>query len=123
MLDRFLAPPRLVTAIPLVVALALSLVPARTWPGDTNSLARARTAAVVVALVLMVPVGFFYFVTGLVAPAPDVYGAYALFGILVLATVLLARRRSWWALAMPPVSAGLWFLMLWAGETYLDWQP
>lgn len=123
-LDRFLAPPRLVTAVPLVFALALALVPARTWPvRDVRSVDKARTAAVVVALLLMVPVGFFYFVTGLVAPAPDVYAAYALFGILVLATVLLARRRSWWTLAMPPASAGLWFLMLWAGETYLDWQP
>lgn len=123
-LDRFLSPPRLVTAIPLVFALALALVPARTSPGrDAQSLDRARTAAVVVAMLLMIPVGFFYLVTGLVAPAPDVFGAYALFGVLVLATAVLARRRTWWTLAMPPASAGLWFLMLWAGETYLDWQP
>lgn len=123
-LDRFLSSPRLVTAIPLVFALAMALVPASTWSRrDEQRVDAARTAAVVVALLLMVPVGFFYFVTGLVAPAPDVFGAYALFGFLVLATVLLARRRSWWALAMPPVSAGLWFLMLWLGETYLDWAP
>ena len=123
-LDRFLSPPRLVTAIPLVFALALALVPASTWSrrGD-RGVDTARTVAVVVARLLMVPVGFYYLMTGLVAPAPDLYGAYALFGVLLLATVLLARRRSWWTLAVPPLSAGLWLLMLWAGETYLDWQP
>lgn len=126
LLDRYVAPPRLVTAIPLVFAIALALVRPGTAvarPSTSGTARTGQTIVTVVALLLMVPVGFFYLLTGLVAPAPDVYGAYALFAGLVGIAVLLARRGSWWVLAVPVASAGLWFAMLWVGQTWLDWQP
>ncbi len=84
--------------------------------------ATVRTVSTVVALVLMVPVGFAYFATGLVASGADLLGAYALFAVLLTATVWLAVRRSWWVVAMPFVSAGFLVLMLWLGERFLDWS-
>ncbi len=125
LLDRYVAPPRLVTAIPLVLALALALVPpgpAPAPPPGSRSTRTAQTVVTVTALLLMVPVGIVYLLTGLVAPAPDLFGAYALYAVLVGIAVLLARRRSWWVLAVPVASAGLWFAMMMAGETWLDWQ-
>ena len=82
-----------------------------------------RSVATIIALVLMVPIGFVYLVTGLIAPSPDVFGAYVLFALLLGGAVWLARRRSWWVVAIPIVSIGIWPLMAWAGETYLDWSP
>ncbi len=125
-LGEHLAPPRLVAALPLIGALALALT-ARgrsdsSGAAATQATTRARAALTVVAFALMVPIGFFYLTTGLVAPAPDVFLAYALFAVLVTTAVLLARRRSWWVLAVPPVSAGLWFLLLWVGESLWGWS-
>ena len=129
-----LAPPRLITAIPLLFALALVMVPARpegdtrtgdTRTGDTRTgdARTVRNVLTVVALGLMVPVGFAYLATGLVAPAPDLLGAYALFAVLLTATVRLAVRRSWWVVAMPLLSVGFFVLMLQLGERFLDWSP
>ena len=118
------APPRLVNAIPLMFALALALVFGR--PGPEQSPAQGspqRRVATAAALALMAPIGVAYLSTGLVAPSPDVLGAYALFGLLLGGAVWLARRRSWWVIAVPIVSAGIWPLMVWAGETYLNWSP
>ena len=104
-------------------ALAVALVSGR--PGPEQSPAqrspqpRVATAA---ALALMVPSGFAYLSTGLVAPSPYVFGAYA-FGLLLGGAVWLAHRRSWLIVAVPIVSAGIWPLMVLAGETYLNWSP
>lgn len=118
------APPRLVNAIPLMFALALALASGRSDTERSPAPESApRRMATIVALVLMVPIGFVYLVTGLVAPWPDVIGAYVLFALLLLAAVSLARRESWWVVAVPFVSVGMWPLMLWAGETYLNWSP
>lgn len=118
------APPRLITALPLGLAMALFLVPN---PGATGRPAGAvspsRTAAAVVALLLMLPVGFLYLMSGLVVPSPDLFGMYALFGLLLAGAALLARRRSWWVLAVPPLASGLWFLLISLGGEYLGWQP
>lgn len=118
------APPRLINAIPLMFALALALVFGRSSTERSPARAsRQRNVATIVALALMVPIGFAYLATGLVAPAPDLFGAYALFALLLGGAVWLARRRSWWVVAVPVVSAGIWPVMLWIGETYLDWSP
>jgi len=117
------SPPRLITALPLGLALALFLVPdpgATSRPADAGS--RSRTAAAVVALLLMLPVGFLYLMSGLVVPTPDLFGMYALFGLLLAGAALLARRRSWWVLAVPPLASGLWFLLISLGGEYLGWQ-
>lgn len=122
-LGDYVAPPRLLAALPLIGALALALVPrAPARPPHSSPPDRTRQVLTAVALVLMAPIGFFYLTTGLVAPAPDVFGAYAVFALLVAVAVHLARRRSWWVLAVPPVSAALWFLVLWVGESALGWS-
>lgn len=123
------APPRLVTALPLGLALALFLVSrpgraaegARTSPSTPGS--SGRTAVAAVSLLLMLPVGFLYLMSGLVVPAPDLFGMYALFAALFAGAALLARRRSWWVLAVPPLSAGLWFVLISLGGRYWGWQP
>lgn len=118
------APPRLVNAIPLMFALALAIVASRSSTERSRAPeSRQRRVAAIVALVLMVPIGFGYLATGLVAPFPDVYAAYALFTFLLGGAVWLTHRRSWWVVAVPIVSVGLWSLMFWAGDTYLDWSP
>lgn len=81
-----------------------------------------RNVLTVVALGLMVPVGFAYLATGLVASGADLLGAYAVFAVLFAATVWLAIRRSWWVVAMPFASAGAFVLMLWFGGQFLDWS-
>lgn len=126
LLDAYVAPPRLITAIPLVGALAIAATPASlpaSMPdAGAGGTSRARRVLTVVSFVLLAPIGLMYFTTGLVAPFPDVFLAYALYAALVTAAVFLARRRSWWVLAVPPVAAGLWFLMLWLGETLRGWS-
>lgn len=125
-LGNYVAPPRLVTALPLFAAFALAVVPQMPRVQDRRegtAPSPGRTAAAAVALTLMVPVGFMYLTTGLVAPAPDVFGVYALFAALVVIAVRLARRHSWWVLAVPAASAALWFLVLLAGGELLDWSP
>lgn len=133
-LDLLAAPPRLVTALPLSLALALFLAtgpsrPDDNFPAGTDAPSGSapqrplRTAAIVVALLLMLPVGFQYLMSGLVVPAPDLFGMYALFAILLAGAAVLARRRSWWALAVPPIAAALWFLVISLGGHYLGWQP
>lgn len=135
-LDLVAAPPRLITALPLGMALVLFLVaqPTRRATDPEAGLdderahatarpTRLRTAAAVVALLLMLPVGFLYLLSGLVVPAPDLFGMYALFAALLAGTGLLARRRSWLALAVPPASVGLWFLLIRLGGLYWGWQP
>lgn len=134
-LDLVAAPPRLVTALPLGLALALFLA---TRPGpdvpidemtvlDGSEAAAAarplRTAAAVSALVLMLPTGFLYLMSGLVVPTPDLFAMYALFAGLLVGAVLLARERSWWVLGVPPASVGVWFLLIRAGGQYWGWQP
>ena len=111
------APPRLITALPLGLAMVLFV---RSRPASSAS--TPRTAAAVVALLLMLPVGFQYLVSGLVVPSPDLFGMYALFALLLVGAALLARRRSWWVLAVPPLGAGLWFLLISLGGEYFGWQ-
>ena len=68
------------------------------------------------------PVAWWRLVTGLVAPVPDLFGVYAVFPALAVLVVRLGRRRSWWVLAVPPVTAELWFLLMWIGEAPLGWR-
>ena len=125
-LERVAAPPRLVTALPLVFSLALFALVGRRPAGGAAPRGEAapswRTAAGVVALVLMVPVGLLYLMSGLVVPAPALYAVYLMYGLLLAAAALLARRRSTWALAVPPAALGLWFLVVTLGGEYLGWQ-
>lgn len=82
----------------------------------------ARTVVAVVGLLLMLPVGFFYLTSGLVVPGPWLVVLWALFVVLLLTAVQLARRRSWWVPAVPAAAFALWLLVLSLGGQLLGWQ-
>jgi len=79
------------------------------------------TAAAVVALLAMLPVGFFYAASGLIVPGPWLFLLWVVFLVLVWVGVRLFRRRSFLVLAVPVVAAALWFGTLSAGEAWLGW--
>lgn len=85
-----------------------------------RSVAFAVVAAV--ALVLMLPIGFFYLTSGLVVPGPWLFVLWAAFLALTLLAVRLVRRRSWWVAAVPVGAAVLWIAFLTIGERTLGWQ-
>lgn len=120
-LDRVAAPPRLLTALPLGLALALFLAD-RPMPGRRAATPPLRTAAAVVGVLLMLPVGVQYLVSGLVVPEPDLYGMYLLYGAFLVGAVLLARRRTWWVLAVAPAAVATWFVLITLGGQFWGWQ-
>ncbi len=75
-------------------------------------------AAAVVALLAMVPVGFFYAASGLLVPGPWLFLLWVVFLVLVSVGVRLFRRRSYLVLAVPVVAAVVWFGTLSAGEAW-----
>ena len=75
----------------------------------------------VLALVLMLPIGFFYLTSGLVVPGPWLFVLWALYLALVVLAVRLTRRRSWWVAAVPVGAALLWWGFLTAGEALFGW--
>lgn len=130
LLDQFAAPPRYVAALPIMLALAVALVPEVRGRRDASARGEAGTATdpwrrvtTVIAFVLMLPVGFAYLSSGLVAPVPDVFAVYLIFGFFVAGAVRLASMRSLWVLAVPFVASGTWLLMIWMGESFLGWAP
>lgn len=115
------APPRILNAIPLLLAFGLAVVPGR-WgqPPATNG--KMRGVVTVVSLGLMVPLGVAFIVgPNLIAPYPDIYLSYLLFAVLVAVTIVFARRQSWWVASMPVASAGVFLLMVQLGGAYRDW--
>lgn len=121
LLDRYVAPPRLVTALPLVFAMALGLVQPGARADRSGSTPAARRVVGVLSLLMLAPVGFMYLMSGLVVPGLWLFGMYALFTVVVVVTVWLVRRGSWWALATPPLAAALWYAILYAGGEFLGW--
>ena len=130
-------PPRLINAIPLLFATALALAfgpPQRpvlnpiapTGPQSPTQRRQpnppAKSIATVVSLVVLAPVGIAYLAIGLVAPSPDVYVSYLLYDGLITTAVSLAYRRSWWVVAMPPVSVAAFVLMVQAGAAFRGWS-
>ncbi len=118
------APPRIVNAIPLLFALGLAAAPADLTAGRvTGDRPANRRIVTAISVGLMLPVGVAYLVaTNLIAPFPDILFSYVLYALLVTATIRLARRRSWWIVAMPFISGGLFLLMVLVGETYRGWS-
>ena len=78
-------------------------------------------AAAVVALLAMVPVGFFYAASGLVVPGPWLFLMWAFCLVLLAVAVWLSRRRSYLVLAVPVVAAAAWFALVSLGEAYWGW--
>ena len=81
-----------------------------------------RTVVAVLGLLLMLPVGYFYLTSGLVVPGPWLFVLWAMFLVLLVVAVLLARRRSWWVPAVPAAAFALWLLVLSLGGQLLGWQ-
>jgi hypothetical protein len=79
------------------------------------------TVAAVVAFLLLAPVGFFYAASGLLMPGPWLFLLWVLFVVLVVLAVLLARRRSYWVLAVPVLGGAFWWGFVSAGEAWLGW--
>ena len=79
------------------------------------------TVAAVVALIAMLPVGFFYAASGLVVPGPWLFLLWVVFLVLVSVGVRLFRRRSYLVLAVPVVAAALWLGTLSAGDAWFGW--
>jgi len=86
----------------------------------TDSPAGPRIAAVV-ALLAMVPVGFFYLASGLLVPGPWLFLLWVVFLVLASVGVRLFRRRSYLVLAVPVAAAVVWFGTLTAGAAWLGW--
>jgi hypothetical protein len=79
------------------------------------------TVAAVVAFLALAPVGLFYAASGLLVPGPWLFLMWLLFLALVVVAVLLARRRSYWVLAVPVAGGTAWWGIVSAGERWLDW--
>ena len=74
----------------------------------------------VVGFVVHVVVGFWILVGGLIMPPWAVLAMMVLWGVaLVLA--IRWRGRPVLVLAVPVVTFAIWFLVAWAGDTFLGW--
>jgi hypothetical protein len=76
--------------------------------------------AAVVGFLLHLAVGAWVLVGGLIMPAWAVLAMVILWaGVLVLA--IRWRRRPMLVLAAPLATLAIWFLVAWAGDTFLGW--
>lgn len=84
--------------------------------------ATVRVVAIL-AVVLHVAVGAtFYAASGLLAPLYGIVVLWLLWLVLLGVLIVLARRRSWWTLAVPPGAFAVWYAALSLGEAVLDWR-
>jgi hypothetical protein len=73
-----------------------------------------------IALLLHLPVGYLYLVSGLVVPAVGLLPLGLLWaGLLVL--LVRHRQRPFVSVAVPLGALGIWFGILWFGGTVLGW--
>jgi hypothetical protein len=85
-----------------------------TWP--------ASRVLALIGLVLYLGSGVFpYLASGLVAPLWGIAVLWAGWLVGLWITVLLLRRRSAWALAMPVAALAFWWIIITIGETVFDW--
>jgi hypothetical protein len=80
------------------------------------------TAAAVIALLAMVPVGFFYAASGLLVPGPWLYLMWLLYLALLWLAIWLARRGSFTVLVVPVAAAAAWWSVISLGEAYGGWS-
>jgi hypothetical protein len=73
-----------------------------------------------IACALHLIAGFFYISSGLIAP---LWAVVFLLVIWLILAILLVRMRQTGArtLTIPVAAAAIWFLVLWLGDTFLDW--
>ncbi len=86
---------------------------------SANPSAGARVA-VVVGFLLHVAFGALVLVSGLIMPTWAV-GALGVVWVVALAAVIRWRSRPALVLGIPLVLLAIWVIMLWAGDSFLDW--
>lgn len=73
-----------------------------------------------IALLLHLAVGYFYVLSGLVAPEWAVLGLLAVW-LLLLWWLIRLRRERWKPLMIPATAAAVWFGVLMLGDIVLGW--
>ena len=72
------------------------------------------------AVVLQLVAGFFYMVSGLVAPLWAVFILWAIW--IALSVRLFKMRKEGPKLLLVPIAAGaIWYVALWLGDVVLGW--
>jgi hypothetical protein len=74
-----------------------------------------------IGLLALLPVGFFYLSSGLVAPLWAMIVLWIIWFALFGLGVYLLSRKPAWILALPVLAFGIWFGALSAGEAWLGW--
>lgn len=73
-----------------------------------------------VACVLHLAVGYFYLLSGLVAPPWAVVGLLSIW-IALMFTLIRIRSTGPKTLIVPAGAAAIWLAVLWAGDALLGW--
>lgn len=72
-------------------------------------------------LVLFVGTGFFYAFAGLVAPPIGVAILWVIWAGLAVLVIRWWRGSAWRVFAVPFIAVSTWAIVLYVGETLLDW--
>lgn len=81
----------------------------------------ADTVARWLGLILFLPVGWLYLVSGLVAPFWAVIVLWVIWLALLAGLIKVWRSRPWLVLAVPLVAFLIWAGILWLGDQFLGW--
>lgn len=73
-------------------------------------------------LLLMLVVGWFYVVSGLVAPLWAVIGLLIVWGVVLVMGLREWKTRPLWILAAPFALVVFWAIVIWAGGQFLGWS-
>lgn len=93
-------------------------------PSSPDSPARPAPGPLAVAVLsglLLLVVGWFYLVSGLIAPLWAVVALLVWWVVLAWWLVRLARRGSWLTPLVPVVGAATWFVVMTLGDQLLGW--
>ncbi len=73
-------------------------------------------------LLLMVIVGWFYLVSGLVAPPWAVIGLVVVWAVVLILGLIQWNSRPLWILVAPFALMVFLAVVIWAGDQFLDWS-
>jgi hypothetical protein len=83
----------------------------------------AATIAGWVGLVLLLFPLYWYAASGLLAPLWAVIALLVLWAAALVLGLFIRGRRPWLVLILAPALMIIWFLVMYAGETFLGWTP
>jgi hypothetical protein len=96
------------------------------FPRMSEEAARATTVPQrigrALGLLLMLVVGWFYVVSGLVAPLWAVIGLLIVWGVVLIIGLREWNTRPFWILAAPFALMVFWAVVIWAGGQFLGWS-